>query len=199
MQRRLNGRDILYFGGIGLILVTLVLSMYMIDRQWQKMARMEQVMREQADDLREIGVQVRNLDARLAQGVKLSSNGGNPDSGGLATGIPAAFQRAYEMTRREDYAAGDWLVQAFGVNLKSLTPFISEDAYSSEVQGFIQESLLIRNPDTLEWEGLLAKDWSVSEDGLTFVFKLRDGLTFSDGTPLTAEDVAFTFRFIMTA
>ena len=196
MQRRLNGRDILYFGGIGLILVSIVLAMYMIDRQWQKMARMEQVMREQAEDLREIGVQVRNLDARLAQGVKLSATGGGTDR--IPTGIPAAFKRAYETTRREDYASGDWLVQAFGVNLKSLTPFISEDAYSSEVQGFIQESLLVRNPETLEWEGLLARDWSVSEDGLTFVFKLRDGVTFSDGTPLSAEDVAFTFRFIMT-
>jgi peptide/nickel transport system substrate-binding protein len=196
MQRRLNGRDILYFGGIGLILVSIVLAMYMIDRQWQRMARMEQIMREQADDLREIGVQVRNLDARLAQGVKLSANGGFSEA--TPSGVPAAFQRAYEVTRHEDYASGDWLVQAFGVNLKSLTPFISEDAYSSEVQGFIQESLLIRNPETLEWEGLLARDWSVSDDGLTFVFKLRDGLTFSDGEPLTAEDVAFTFRFIMT-
>jgi len=195
MQRRLNGRDILYFGGIGLILVSIVLTMYMIDRQWQKMARMEQVMLEQADDLREIGVQVRNLDARLAQGVKLS---GSAAADAAPSGIPAAFQRAYEMTQREDYASGDWLVQAFGVNLKSLTPFISEDAYSSEIQGFIQESLLVRNPQTLEWEGLLARDWSVSDDGLTFVFKLRDGLTFSDGAPLTAEDVAFTFRFIIS-
>jgi peptide/nickel transport system substrate-binding protein len=196
MQRRLNGRDILYFGGIGLILVTLILAMYMIDRQWQKMARMEQVMREQAEDLREIGVQVRNLDARIDRGVKMSV--ADSAQGAASSGVPAAFQRAFDVTQRADYAPGDWLVQSFGVNLKSLTPFISEDAYSSEVQGFIQESLLIRNPETLEWEGLLARDWSVSEDGLTFVFKLRDGVTFSDGTPLTAEDVAFTFSFIMT-
>jgi peptide/nickel transport system substrate-binding protein len=195
MQRRLNGRDILYFGGISLILVTIVLAMYMIDRQWQKMARMEQVMREQAEDLREIGMQLRNLDARIDQGVKVSAGQANAAATGA---VPAAFARAYQVTERADYAAGDWLVQAFGVNLKSLTPFISEDAYSSEVQGFIQESLLIRNPETLEWEGLLARDWTVSEDGLTFVFTLRDSATFSDGTPLTAEDVAFTFRFIMT-
>jgi peptide/nickel transport system substrate-binding protein len=183
----------LYFGGLGVILVTLILAMYMIDRQWQKMAGMEQLMREQANDLRDIGVQVRNLGARIDKGVTLS----NVNAKAAESGIPAAFQRAYQASRQPDYAEGDWLVQAFSVNLKSLTPFISADAYSSEVQGFIQESLLIRNPNTLEWEGLLSESWTVSEDGLTFIFKLRDGLAFSDGTPLSADDVVFSFDFIM--
>jgi peptide/nickel transport system substrate-binding protein len=183
----------LYFGGLGVILITLILAMYMIDRQWQKMASMEQLMREQANDLREIGVQVRGLDARIDQGVVVSKQ----SAAASESGIPAAFQRAYAASQQPDYAEGDWMVQAFSVNLKSLTPFISADAYSSEVQGYIQESLLIRNPETLEWEGLLAESWTVSEDGLTFIFKLRDGLAFSDGTPLSADDVVFSFDFIM--
>ena len=194
MQRRLNGRDLLYFGGLGLIFLTIILTMYMIDRQWAKMARMEQLMREQADDLREIGSQVRSLGQRIDEGVVLSRGGQSGSSGE----VPPAFQRAYKATQQDNFAAGDWLVQSFGVNLKSLTPFISEDAYSSEVQSYILESLLIRNPESLEWEGLLAEEWSVTDDGLTFTFKLRDGLAFSDGVPLTAEDVAFSFRFIMT-
>ena len=39
----------------------------------------------------------------------------------------------------------------------------------------------------------LAEDWSVSEDGLTYRFTLRDDAFFADGTPVTASDVAFTF------
>jgi peptide/nickel transport system substrate-binding protein len=194
MQRRLNGRDILYFGGLALVLITIILVMYMIDRQWEKMSRMEQLMREQAGDMREITGQVRSLDRRIQQGVSLTQNSATDQAGK----IPAAFERAYAVSGQADYSQGDWLVQAFGVNLKSLTPFISQDIYSTQVQSYILETLLIRNPDTLEWQGLLAHDWSVSEDGLTFIFKLRDGLQFSDGVALTAQDVVFTFEFIMT-
>ena len=194
MQRRLNGRDILYFGGLAVILTTIILAMYMVDRQWQKLAAMEQLMREQANDLREITGQVRNLQSRVGKGLTLTAQ---PNSDTPAGAVPPAFQRAHEARQQPDYAEGDWLVQAFGVNLKSLTPFISADAYASQVQEYILESLLIRNPDTLEWEGLLAESWTVSEDGLTFVFNMRDGLLFSDGQPMTAEDVVFSFDFIM--
>ena len=38
----------------------------------------------------------------------------------------------------------------------------------------------------------LARDWSVSEDGTVYTFRLREGVTFHDGTAMTAEDVVFT-------
>ena len=47
-------------------------------------------------------------------------------------------------------------------------------------------------------EKSLAEDYSVSDDGLTYSITLRDGVVFSDGTPLTAEDVKFTFERILT-
>lgn len=45
----------------------------------------------------------------------------------------------------------------------------------------------------------LATEWSVSEDGLSYTFKLRDGVKFHDGSPLTAEDVKFTFDRLVAA
>jgi peptide/nickel transport system substrate-binding protein len=42
----------------------------------------------------------------------------------------------------------------------------------------------------------LAEKWEVSDDQLTYTFKLREGLKFSDGSPLTAEDVAFTLTLL---
>ncbi|MCS6907824.1 MAG: ABC transporter substrate-binding protein [Anaerolineales bacterium] len=40
----------------------------------------------------------------------------------------------------------------------------------------------------------LAKSWTMSEDGLTYVFQLEEGVTFHDGSPLTAKDVVWTFN-----
>ena len=50
------------------------------------------------------------------------------------------------------------------------------------------------NRVTGEPEPWLAERWSTSADGRTITLTLRDGIKFSDGTPLTADDVVFTFR-----
>ncbi|HED39160.1 MAG TPA: ABC transporter substrate-binding protein, partial [Chromatiales bacterium] len=81
--------------------------------------------------------------------------------------------------------------------LKTMTPLVSSDVYASNVQSYVMESLLIRDPDTLEWVGLIARSWDVSDDGLKLTFRLRKDVVFSDGQPLTSDDVVFTFDFIM--
>jgi peptide/nickel transport system substrate-binding protein len=43
----------------------------------------------------------------------------------------------------------------------------------------------------------IAEEWSVSEDGLTWTFKIREGMTFHDGTPLTAEEVAWSLNWMI--
>ncbi len=187
MERRFTLKDLLLFLFLSLLLVLILLAMYMVDRQWLKLSEMQQTMTEQAHDLRGVREALRAdrgaLVARTGQATR------DP--------VPPAFLRAYAATQKSDYSAGDWLVEAFSTGLKTITPLVSTDAYAAEVQGYVLESLLVRNPDSLEWEGLLARDWQVGDDGLTFRFRLREGLTFSDGEPLTAEDVAFSFNFIM--
>jgi len=51
----------------------------------------------------------------------------------------------------------------------------------------------ITTPD-LTIEPSLAEGWEISDDGLSYMFVLRDGVTFHDGTPLKASDVKFTFE-----
>ncbi|MCY4512472.1 MAG: ABC transporter substrate-binding protein [Bdellovibrionales bacterium] len=62
------------------------------------------------------------------------------------------------------------------------------------MQSHILESLLKRNPETYEWESSLAKEWEQSPDGRTFLFRLYKGLKWSDGKPLTAQDVKFSLE-----
>lgn len=78
-------------------------------------------------------------------------------------------------------------------NPDSLNPGVglSSDAY--DIYNLVYDSLYQLQPDgtyTLE----LAESVDVAEDGKTWTFKIRDGVTFHDGKPLTALDVAFTFN-----
>jgi peptide/nickel transport system substrate-binding protein len=54
--------------------------------------------------------------------------------------------------------------------------------------------LVSQDPKTLEFKPNLAENWQVSDDGKTWTFKIRTGVTFHDGTPLTAKSFAETFQ-----
>lgn len=190
MQKRFSAKDTVLVAMLALLFFTLLLAMYMVDRQWLKLAEVEQILREQADDLRNIRTRMRGLEQNLRSGnVQLAADQGSE--------VPPAFERAYGASRRGDYAQGDWLVTALGSRLKTISPLVSTDAYSSDIQSHVLETLLTRDPETLEWQGLLARDWTISDDGMQFTFNLRRDVTFSDGKPFTAEDVVFSFDFIM--
>ncbi|MDT8310951.1 MAG: peptide-binding protein [Methylophaga sp.] len=180
---------------ISLVVMMLILLMVQIDRQWTRMDDMRRIMDEQAKDIRSSHTVLRTLEKSLRSG---QFNIGNvaPTTNEVVDDSDA-FDRARQAMAEPDFAQGDWLRLAFASGLKTLTPLVSADAYSADVQNYVLESLLVRDPDTLKWQGLLADDWQISDDGLTITFTLKRGINFSDGEPLTAKDVVFTFDFIM--
>jgi peptide/nickel transport system substrate-binding protein len=58
---------------------------------------------------------------------------------------------------------------------------------------------LVRIDETGSVQPGLAESWTISEDGLTYTFKLHDGVTFHDGSAFDAEDVKFSFDRILAA
>lgn len=63
-----------------------------------------------------------------------------------------------------------------------------------EISDCICETLMGKDPETLETYPLLVEDFpEVSEDGLVYTFRLKDGITFHDETPLDTEDVVYSF------
>lgn len=71
-------------------------------------------------------------------------------------------------------------------------PLKTNDAPSSSIGSQIFETLYIRTMDGTSYEPLLAADMpQFSEDGLTATIPLRENVTFQDGTPFTADDVAY--------
>ena len=70
-----------------------------------------------------------------------------------------------------------------------------DDRAAGGVLAMLTHAPLVRvNRATDELEPWLAEGWSASDDGLTYTIRLRNGVTFSDGTPLTSADVLFSFR-----
>lgn len=64
---------------------------------------------------------------------------------------------------------------------------------NSGILNQITDKLTWQNPETLEIEPWIAQSWEINADATQYTFKLRDGVTFSDGTPLDAEAVAKNF------
>jgi peptide/nickel transport system substrate-binding protein len=92
---------------------------------------------------------------------------------------------------------GDWLVAHSLSDPEQLNPLTSSDATASEILAFIFQSLLTRDPRSLELKPLIAESRPVvSEDRRVYTFKLRRDVRFQDGQPLTGEDVLFSIKTI---
>ncbi len=92
-------------------------------------------------------------------------------------------------------ARGDRLVSASIGDASNLIPMIAGDAASQAIAGQMYLALLKYDKD-LNLAGQLAKSWHVSKDNLTITFHLRPGLHWTDGTPFTSADCAFTLHLI---
>src|SRR5579863_457878 len=80
---------------------------------------------------------------------------------------------------------------------KTFNPILVDDEASENVR-YLTGGVLIRlNRQTQALEPALATSWRVSKDGRKITLQLRKGLYFSDGTPFTSEDVAYTMKLLM--
>lgn len=80
---------------------------------------------------------------------------------------------------------------------KTFNPLLVEDEASETIR-YLTGGVLVRvNRVSLQAEPELATSWKVSEGGKRIRFKLREGLKYSDGTPFTSADVAYTMQLLM--
>src|SRR6476469_11004148 len=76
---------------------------------------------------------------------------------------------------------------------RSLDPALSTDVPTGRAVSYVFDGLTRFTPDA-RVEPALAERWTVSPDGLTYTFHLRRGVTFHNGTTLTAKQVVRTFE-----
>jgi microcin C transport system substrate-binding protein len=78
----------------------------------------------------------------------------------------------------------------------TLNPITGTDLYNQTISGYILDSLMERDAETYEWMPALAEKSEQSADGKTITFFLRKDVKFSDGKPVTAADVKFSFDVV---
>ncbi len=74
---------------------------------------------------------------------------------------------------------------------------LASGSSSAMITQKLYTSLVDRSPQNLEWQPMASESWSFSEDQKTITHKLRKGMKWSDGTPLTAQDFVFTYNQVL--
>ena len=91
---------------------------------------------------------------------------------------------------------GGSLIASIRTEPGSFNRYVHRDAGADLVSILTHAKLVRINKATQMVEPWLADSWSASEDGRAFTLKLHPGVTFSDGQPLTADDVVFSFQAV---
>lgn len=108
----------------------------------------------------------------------------------IATVIPLPRARA-----QEEPKYGGTLIVRHSADPIILNPSLAGSAASNNIIGQMF-SQLVKYDENNEWEVDLAESWDVSDDGLTYTFKLRKDVKWHDGVPFTSKDVKFTYDTI---
>lgn len=94
---------------------------------------------------------------------------------------------------------GELVSSTIGEGPKTFNPFNCKDNISALMSGIMYDGLLSSDPITGQPIPKLAKSYTISPDGKTYTIKLRHGIKWSDGKPITADDVVFTWKDIIFA
>jgi peptide/nickel transport system substrate-binding protein len=96
-------------------------------------------------------------------------------------------------------AADDKAVFTVGIlnDVDSFNPFLGIEAESYEMWALMYDYMITYNMKTMAPEPGLATSWDTSDDGLTWTFHIRTGVKWSDGQPLTAADIAYTYNRVL--
>ena len=220
METRFGIKDLILYGLVAVVGVLVVLGQLQYDRQWRLLQDMQ---RQSAEQSRDMSTLRRQVDRVLRGGPTVAA------SASLATrpagGPDDPFARVEAAQAMPDYAQGDDYVDS-GPNTNKLTPLVSFDQFAADVHARVLESLVERDPVSLEYRGLLAlPGWTVEDHVAAYhafvdprvakgekaddvakdpacpcpiriTFHVRPNVTFSDGEPLTADDVVWTFHWI---
>jgi peptide/nickel transport system substrate-binding protein len=125
------------------------------------------------------------------------TTGGDEGTAGAQTFGPFSAEDVMFGQANDEGEQGGTFIEGSFSDISTTYPIVVQDTASSDFLASIFEPLVTVDPNTLEPVGLLAESWDQNEDATVFTFHLRDGVTWSDGEPFTANDVKFSYDMYM--
>lgn len=112
--------------------------------------------------------------------------------------VPIDWQDAVSYTHdpreMEGFREGGRFTEVFPAQPSKITAILAEDTYGRRIADFVYESLGEYDPQSLKLVGRLADAWQIDPQGLWLRARIRAEARFSDGRPVTAEDVRWSFH-----
>lgn len=200
MQNKFGLKDFVLMVLVGIVGLIVILTMRQDDRRWEQ----NETIVSKIDSIEQ---QLARLEAKLETGIVVSNNAGS-NTGGSTASRDESWVRdpnvkvvwfdmpgfASDPRDDDDYRIGGTFLETFEAQPAKLTPILGEDVYGRRVQDQVCERLAEFDAETLDLTGWLAEAWQYDPQGYWVRVKIRDIARFSDGQPVTAEDVRWTFH-----
>ncbi len=201
MHNRFGIKDFLVVVLLLAILGTQWLSMIQRDRQWP-------VLQSVAEQVRSLDDRMATIEARLAKGVPMSPSAAVPsdsratlpahDESWARPGVPVNWQPepsfSNDPSKVPGFKVGGEWVEVFEGQPQKLVPYLYADVYGNRVLDRVCEGLGAFDPKTMQLVGVLADAWQIDPDGRWIRVHINPRAKFSDGHPVTAEDVRWTYE-----
>ena len=90
------------------------------------------------------------------------------------------------------------VIQHISIQPDGLHPFNSNSSIRTFVFQYTQKTLIKLDMESLEYIPTFVENMpEISEDGLSYTYKIKEGIRWDDGTPLTSKDVAFSVKTML--
>ncbi|MFI4881170.1 MAG: ABC transporter substrate-binding protein [Phycisphaerales bacterium JB064] len=208
MQNNFGLKDLIVIVLILGLFVSVWIAIYQDDRRWDETQEANTRLEELEKQVVRLGDQLR------ARPVVVAPSGGTPaqgQTGGSTTparttewtrdGVEVTVSEPWNFTTDPyadpDMVSGGEFVEIYEGQPPKLTPYTYSDVYGRRVNDLICESLGWYDPKTLKISGRLAESWQFAPDGMWLRVKIRDEARYSDGAPVLAEDVRWTYEDLL--
>jgi peptide/nickel transport system substrate-binding protein len=211
MPSKFGFKDFILMVLVLITMILVILAMMQDDRTFQNLkdteaklsdiesnlARMQRQL-----DTNDLGSKLDQITRQLESGVVVS---GSADGSGRSN-LPAWARDGVEITTtgpwefttdpydQDNFRDGGEFTEYFEGQPPKISTFLYADVYGRRVNDLVMESLGWYDPETLKMNGRLAESWQYDPNGEWLRVKIRDNARFSDGQPVTAEDVRWTYE-----